>query len=428
MSGASTVRFPEQLDGLVSVLDLVRAGSASTRTELVQASGLGRNIVADRVDHLLDSGLLAEGPPGVSTGGRAARRLSFVADAGRVLVAVLGATTIRVALADLLGNIQQQRLVYADLTDGPELTLAKVDRLFDEVLAGNSIELWGIGISLPGPVEFATGRPVAPPIMPGWDGHDIRRHFATARGIPVWVDNDVNVMMLGEIRKGRAVGQQDAVFIKVGSGIGAGLVSRGLLHRGAQGCAGDIGHINAVTDSTVICRCGNVGCLEALAGGIAITRDAAAAAREGRSGPLAAVLAAEGELRPADVIRAARSGDQVSIGLLSYSAHLVGESVARIVNLFNPSLILIGGQVTANNDVYLANVRRAVLGRSLPLATRSLEITTSALGEMSGLTGAVYMVVDELLSRAMLARWIDTHPRELVGQQLQPGHLANPVD
>lgn len=426
MSGSSTVRFPDQLDGLVSVLDLVRMGSASTRTELAQASGLGRNTVADRVDRLLESGLLTEGPPGASTGGRAARRLSFVADAGRILVAVLGATTIRVALADLLGNIQQQRLVFADLTDGPEPTLATVDQLFDEVLAGevlagNSIGLWGIGISLPGPVEFATGRPVAPPIMPGWDGHDIRRHFATARGVPVWVDNDVNVMMLGEIRKGRAVGQQDAVFIKVGSGIGAGLVSRGLLHRGAQGCAGDIGHINAVTDSTVICRCGNVGCLEALAGGIAIARDATSAAREGRSERLAAVLAAKGELRPADVIQAARSGDQVSIGLLSYSAHLVGESVARIVNLFNPSLILIGGQVTTNNDVYLANVRRTVLGRSLPLATRSLEITTSALGEMSGVTGAVYMVVDELLSRSVLARWIDAHPRELVGAQLESG-------
>lgn len=257
--------------------------------------------------------------------------------------------------------------------------------------------------------------------MPGWDGHDIRRHFATTRGVPVWVDNDVNVMVLGEIRKGRAVGQQDVVFVKVGSGIGAGLVSRGLLHRGAQGCAGDIGHINAVTDSTVACRCGNVGCLEALAGGIAIARDATSAAREGRSERLAAVLAANGELRPSDVIRAARSGDQLSIGLLSYSAHLVGESVARIVNLFNPSLILIGGQVTANNDVYLANVRRTVLGRSLPLATRSLEITTSALGEMSGVTGAVYMVVDELLSRSVLARWIDADPRELVGGQLESG-------
>lgn len=421
MSGSSTVRFPDQLDGLVTVLDLVRAGSASTRTELAQASGLGRNTVADRVDRLLESGLLSEGAPGASTGGRAARRLSFVADAGRILVAVLGATTIRVALADLLGNIQQQRLVFADLTDGPEPTLAKVDQLFDELLAGNSTGLWGIGISLPGPVEFATGRPVAPPIMPGWDGHDIRRHFATTRGVPVWVDNDVNVMMLGEIRKGRAVGQQDVVFIKVGSGIGAGLVSRGLLHRGAQGCAGDIGHINAVTDSTVLCRCGNVGCLEALAGGIAIARDATSAAREGRSERLAAVLAAKGELRPSDVIRAARSGDQLSIGLLSYSAHLVGESVARIVNLFNPSLILIGGQVTANNDVYLANVRRTVLGRSLPLATRSLEITTSALGEMSGVTGAVYMVVDELLSRSVLARWIDADPRELVGGQLESG-------
>ena len=420
MSETSTVKFPDQLDGLVTVVNLVRLGSARTRTELAQASGLGRNIIADRVERLLDSGLLAEGAPGASTGGRAARRLSFGADAGRILVAVLGATTIRVALADLLGNILDQSLVFAEVTDGPEPILAQIDLLFDELLTGNTTELWGIGIGLPGPVEFATGRPVAPPIMPGWGGYDIRRHFAVSRQVPVWVDNDVNVMVLGELRKGRAVGKQDVVFVKVGSGIGAGLISRGLLHRGAQGCAGDIGHITALTDSTVVCRCGNLGCLEALVGGIAITRDATSAAQEGRSDRLHAMLANQGKLRPADVIQAARHGDQVSIGLLSHSADLVGESVARIINFFNPALVLIGGQVTANNDLYLANIRRTVLGRSLPLATRSLEITTSALGEMAGVTGAAYMVVDELLSRSVLARWIDTHPRDLVRDQLRP--------
>lgn len=417
-SESSTVRSPDQFDGLVTVLNLVRTGSAGTRPELAQRSGLGRTIIADRVERLISAGLVAEGALGASTGGRAPRQLSFLADAGQVLVAVLGASTIRVALADLAGNVRDQRMILADVTEGPEPILAKIDSLFDELLGRDSGELWGIGVGLPGPVEFATGRPVAPPIMPGWDRYDVRGHFAAARNVPVWVDNDVNVMVLGELRRGRAVGGRDVVFVKVGSGIGAGLVSRGVLHRGAQGCAGDIGHVMAVNDSTVMCRCGNVGCLEALAGGIAIARDATAAALNGSSERLRAVLTENGALRPGDVIAAAKRGDQLSIDLLSYSAQLVGDSLAAIVNFFNPALIIIGGQVTVDNDRYLATVRSTVLRRSLPLATRSLYVTTSPLGELAGVIGAVYMVVDELLSREGLASWMHAHPRVLVAEQL----------
>ena len=120
---------------------------------------------------------------------------------------------------------------------------------------------------MPGPVEFATGRPISPPIMPGWDGYPIRERFAARHGAPVWVDNDVNVLALGEWRSGVAAGHDDVVVVKIGTGIGAGIISGGRLHRGAQGSAGDVGHIQVTDDPAVICRCGNVGCLEALAGG-----------------------------------------------------------------------------------------------------------------------------------------------------------------
>ena len=138
--------------------------------------------------------------------------------------------------------------------------------------------LWGIGIGVPGPVEFATGRPVSPPIMPGWDGYPIRERFAARYGAPVWVDNDVNVLALGEWRSGVAAGHDDVVVVKIGTGIGAGIISGGRLHRGAQGSAGDVGHIQVVDDPAVVCRCGNIGCLEALAG----WRGARAARRGGR--------------------------------------------------------------------------------------------------------------------------------------------------
>ena len=145
--------------------------------------------------------------------------------------------------------------------------------------AGVPGRLWGIGIGVPGPVEFETGRPISPPIMPGWDGYPIRERFAERYGAPVWVDNDVNVLALGEWRSGVAAGHDNVVVVKIGTGIGAGIISGGRLHRGAQGSAGDVGHIQVIDDPTVVCRCGNMGCLEALAGGEAIGRAGEAAAQ-----------------------------------------------------------------------------------------------------------------------------------------------------
>jgi glucokinase-like ROK family protein len=399
---------PDQLEAAVTVLDLVRDGRARTRPELVRASGLGRNVVAQRVAQLQDSGLLEEGELARSTGGRAPRELRFRADAGRVLVAELGATSTAVAMSDLAGRLTGQREEPSDVTEGPEKVLARVEVLLREVLAEQEQpgEVWGVGVGLPGPVEFATGRPIAPPIMPGWDGFDVRGYFAERFRAPVWVDNDVNVMVLGELRGGLAQGQRDVVYVKVGSGIGAGLVSSGRLHRGAQGCAGDIGHIAVLADSDVVCRCGKVGCLEALAGGAALARDATVAAENGRSAFLAAALGRNGALTASDVALAASHGDPVGVQLLVRSATLVGEALAQVVNFFNPSLLLIGGGVAASGDLYLAEIRQAVLRRSLPLATRSLQVVRSPLGDRAGLRGSAFLVIDELLSRELLATWL----------------------
>jgi predicted NBD/HSP70 family sugar kinase len=195
------------------------------------------------------------------------------------------------------------------------------------------------------------------------------------------------------------------IYVKVGTGIGAGLISGGELHRGADGCAGDIGHISAGEHADVICRCGAVGCLEALAGGAAIGRDGAAAAASGQSQLLGAVLASGRPITARDVADAAHRGDSVAGALITQSARLVGESIARMVNFFNPSLILVGGGVAESGDAYLATVRQVVFQRSLPLATRSLQITRSPMHSQAGLRGAAFMVIGELFSRELLSRW-----------------------
>jgi glucokinase-like ROK family protein len=399
----------ESLDALVAVLDEIRLGRSRSRSELVVRTGLGRAIVAQRVGELIDRGLIVEGDVGPSTGGRPPRQLTFRARAGHVLVADLGATSIDVALTSLDGRILGHHDEPARIEDGPERCLGRVEELFDLLVASTHDlpgRLWGVGIGVPGPVEFQTGRPISPPIMPGWDGYPIRERFAARHGAPVWVDNDVNVLALGEWRSGVAAGHDDVVVVKIGTGIGAGIISAGRLHRGAQGSAGDVGHIQIVDDPTVICRCGNVGCLEALAGGEAIGRAGAAAALEGRSGRLATALDQRGEVAAEDVARAASFGDPVAVALLQSAGRRVGAMLASVVNFFNPSLIVIGGGVANSPDQLLAAIRETVYRRSLPLATRDLLIQRSSLGGLAGVIGASSMVVDELFSRDAIGQWL----------------------
>jgi glucokinase-like ROK family protein len=400
----------EALDALVEVLDEIRFGRSRSRSELVIRTGLGRAIVAQRVGELIERGLVSEGDVGPSTGGRPPRQLTFRADNGYLLVADLGATSIDVAVTTLDGRILGHHDEPALIESGPEVALARVDALFDSLVRttlGLPGRLWGIGIGVPGPVEFESGRPSSPPIMPGWDGYPIRERFAAGYGAPVWVDNDVNVLALGEWRSGVAAGHSNVVVVKIGTGIGAGIISLGHLHRGAQGSAGDVGHIQVTDDPSVVCRCGNVGCLEALAGGAAIGRAGQAAAEEGRSPRLQTALDQRGVVTAEDVARAASFGDPVAVALLGDAGRRVGSMLAGIVNFFNPSLIVIGGGVANSPDQLLAAIRETIYRRSLPLATRDLLVQRSSLGGLAGVIGASAMVGDQIFARESLARWID---------------------
>jgi glucokinase-like ROK family protein len=401
----------EAIDALVEVLDLIRFGTATTRPELIHHSGLGRTVVVQRVGQLIESGLVTEGKHAPSTGGRPARVLRFQAEAGSILAVELGATSLAVGIANLSGALLAFREEPCDIAAGPEAVLGRAEELLDELLAAEDAPgspLWGLGIGLPGPVEYAYGRPIAPPIMPGWDGYPVRERLARRYDAPAWVDNDVNLMALGELRLGLARGERDVVYIKIGTGIGAGLISGGRLHRGAQGAAGDVGHIAVVDDPSVICRCGNSGCLEAVAGGAALGRLATEAARAGRSPFLAKRLAdsAAGALEARDLGAAALHGDALAVEIFGRTGRHIGGMLATLVNFYNPSLVIIGGGVASVGDLLLASIRETVYRRSLPLATRDLRIARSALANRAGLHGAAFAVLDELFSRQRLPRWI----------------------
>lgn len=397
----------DQLDSLVLLLDLIRSGAAQTRPELSRVSRLGRTRVEQRLDHLIGSGLVTEGDLAPSTGGRAPRLLHFASDRGYLLVAELGARTISAGVARLDGTILATVREPADIADGPVLITERISAIFDQLVEdtqdGRS-SLWGIGIGVPGSVEYLTGTLVAPPIMPGWDGYSLREVLSKRYRVPVWVDNDVNLMALGEIRAGIARGHQDIVYLKVGSGIGAGITSRGKLHRGADGVAGDIGHIEVEPNSSALCRCGNTGCLEALAGGAALAHQAESLASE--PGYLHDRLRARGGLDLADFTAAIAKRDPVATALSERSAQLVGAVLSGVVNLHNPSLIILGGAVATASPDYLEIASAPVMRRALPLATKKLQIVTSKLGHRVGLLGAAFMVIDELLSPERISQWI----------------------
>jgi glucokinase-like ROK family protein len=257
-------------------------------------------------------------------------------------------------------------------------------------------DVLAIGMGVPGPVEQASGLLRTPPIMPGWDGFPIRDAFAGEYAAPVFVDNDVNVMALGEHWGGVGKGVDNLLFVKIGTGIGGGIIADGSLYRGVQGCAGDIGHICVDPDGPV-CSCGNEGCLEAMAAGPAIAMKAERCAREGLSPILSEVLRERGELSARDVGEAASRGDYQALEIIRESGRLVGRVLATLVSTLNPSLIVIGGGVANIGHSLLAEIRSTVYRRSLPLATRNLPIVLSELEGVAGVTGASVLAAEGVL-------------------------------
>ncbi|MGI9606834.1 MAG: ROK family protein [Acidimicrobiales bacterium] len=371
------------------LLRLIRSGQATTRAQLAVTTGLARSTIAQRIESLAASGLIRVNGEAPSTGGRPATVLGFNPDAGAVLVADLGATHSRVALANLGGEILAETTADIEIAAGPKHVLDWVDERFEQLLVEASMprqDIVGIGIGLPGPVEFAEGRPVSPPIMPGWDGYDVRGHFVGRFHVPVLVDNDVNIMALGESWMMEPT-LADFLFVKVGTGIGSGLILGGDIHRGAQGAAGDIGHIPVAQFDTV-CRCGNIGCVESVASGSAIARQLAAMGK--------------GTTNSRDVMELVSRGDADAGQAVREAGRLLGRVLAAAVNLLNPAMIMIGGDLSEAGDQLLAGVREVVYQRSTALATNGLVIASSNMGDRAGVVGAAAMVIEHVLDPASI--------------------------
>jgi predicted NBD/HSP70 family sugar kinase len=374
--------------GAGAILQLVRSGQATTRADLAALTGLARSTVAQRVDALLAHRLLVPRGDSQSTGGRPPTVLAFNHEAGVVLSGDLGATHSRVAVTDLAGQVLAQARRDIAIAEGPETVLDWLESAFDGLLTEVGRDaggVRGVGVGLPGPVEFATGMAVNPPIMPGWDRYPVGERLSTRYGVPALVDNDVNIMAVGE-HWSTWRDESFLMFVKIGTGIGAGIVAGGHVHRGANGAAGDIGHIHVPDHDDIVCRCGNRGCLEAFAGG----------------GAMASRLRSHGldTHTSRDVVDQVRAGNPEATRLIREAGRTVGGVLATCVNMLNPAVIVIGGDIARADEPLLAGIREVVYRRSLPLATGRLRIVPSRLDDVAGIIGAAVMVLEEVLAPA----------------------------
>ena len=374
--------------GAGDMLQTLLDGRARTKADLVHLTGLARSTVSSRVDALLASGLITPAGEGASTGGRPPSRVAFNPQAGAVLAADLGASHATTAVADLSGRILASRTRQIDIASGPtavlEAALSDWSLLLNE-MSSAGMPVVGVGIGVPGPVEHSTGRPYNPPIMPGWDRFDVPGYVRRTFDVPVLVDNDVNILALGE----QAMSFPDAsdlIFVKVATGIGAGIISGGQLQRGAKGSAGDLGHVRVPYSPDSSLQPGDERELEELASGTAIAGALRAQGLEAESS--------------ADVVELVRSGNGAAIEATRQAGREVGEVLATVVNLLNPSIIVLGGSVARAGEHLLAGVREVVYRRSIPLATQHLAIVQTQAGERAGVLGAAIMVARDVLSPA----------------------------
>ncbi|SCL17157.1 ROK family protein (putative glucokinase) [Micromonospora nigra] len=381
------------------LLRLLRDEGAVSRAELADRLQIPRPRLLAELERLVGLGYVAEAGMAASRGGRRSTLVELSPHL-RFAAVDLGASSIDVEVVN--GRLEPVAAYAepADIRSGPKVILQRVNDLLHKARVDGAYErLAAVGIGVPGPVSFRDGVPVSPPIMPGWDRFPVRELLTREHGCPAVVDNDVNIMAIGERHGGVAHSIDDFLFVKIGTGIGCGIYLSGEVYRGTDGCAGDIGHIQ-VDSHGPVCSCGNIGCLEALFSGAALAKDATAAARGGSSPALAERLAARSTVTALDVAAGAGEGDVTCIQLIRDGGRRVGGVLAGLVSFTNPSMIVIGGGLAQLGHILLAEIRSVVYRRSLPLATGNLPVVLSELGPRAGVAGAAVLASDVAFAEA----------------------------
>lgn len=366
------------------VLDLIRSGAATTRTDLIDQLGWSRITLARRLDELLAASIIVVDGQRDSRGGRPAETFAVNRDGGILLAIDIGGSHTRVGVTDLVSTVLLEDEADIGFSESPDEVFSWATQVLDYLLkqlGRNRAEVRGIGVGVPGPVDSTTGRLSTPQHNPLWQDILVTDYLPSDLGAVVAVDRDVNIMAIGESRLGWPE-YQDLTVIKAGLGIGCGLVLDGRIYRGARGGAGDFGH--QFGHGIAPCICGRLGCLEAVASGYAIRRE----------------LIARGYAihTSADIVALARAGNSDAIDLLIAAGHEIGEALANVVGLLNPSAVVIGGNLAGAGGAFLDAIRDALLRDAREFSRRGLVVAPSRLGHKAGVLGASLIAQDILFA------------------------------
>ncbi len=407
-SRGADLRLMRELNRLL-ILNGVRVSGPITRVAVAHRTGLSRTTVSSIVDELLADNLLFEGKTveAAPTGGRRATLLHFNADAGYVIGVDLGRSHLTLLLTNLAGQIIARRSGPFDASLGPEICLQQVIASLMDFTAEHQIgwhQIIGVGLGIPGPMDAASRMLVRPPRMPGWDQFDMRTVMERACKVPMYFDNDANMGARGESQYGAARNVDNMAYVKVATGIGCGLIVNGDIYRGSSGAAGELGHVT-IDDNGPVCDCGNRGCLEVVAGAAAVTMAASRGVYPDSSGKRdghddhdiessAAGPRRTGPLDVADVVHAALAGDTVAQEAIERAGYHIGIALAGLVNIFNPSLILLDGSMARAGEFLLGPIRQGIARRSLAASSAATRIEMAQLGDNAIALGAVATVIE----------------------------------
>lgn len=348
-----------------------------TRADIQELTGFSRVTVSQGVQALLNRKVLAEVDGDASNGGRKASYLSLNESFGFVGVVYFSATSMTVGIANLRGEIQKSQTIKISISEGPKKILpesiAQIKEMFKSVPKAKRL---GIIVGVPGPVSHTLGKVVNPPIMRGWDGVNFQKEFTDAVGIPIYLENDANLLAIGEHQLVYP-NVQNLLLVKVATGIGSGLILSGKLHRGAGGSAGDIGHMQLDALKGLKCRCGHTDCLESFASGWALTEKLNSMGYKVTD--------------TSDIANLCRKGDSRVLHLITEASSYIGHAVADAVNLLNPSKVIIVGRLVEASDLVIANIKEVVYQRAGALATKNLEIKGSGLGTDLAILGSAQL-------------------------------------
>lgn len=378
------------------VLQIVRNLSPISRAAIAKVSGLNKATVSAMVDALIEGRLVTELGPGESSGGRRPQLLLFNDRAGYVAGVDLGVRTLFVALMDLRAQILWKRRVSLNPAAGPDACLERVAELVEEglrALPAAPFGLMGVGVGAPGLVDHEAGRLIFAPNLP-WGDVPIRTWLHRRLRVPIYVDNEANAGAIGELWAGAAAGVKNLVYLSVGPGLGAGIILNGELFRGADGVAGELGH-TTIDASGPVCGCGSRGCWEMYASEAALRQQVLRFIAAGQMAPSPLARLGPDEISTLAVVGAAVQGDPVAIAALSAIGESLGLGIANLVNIFNPSLVVIGSAM-AEADSYVINpARRVVEQRALAYPRSRARLIRSALGVEACAIGAGALVLQE---------------------------------